>query len=454
MRDAPIQVDPAVFGAASAVMGQKVAGQLWQAAASLGSGSGGSAAMAGSDPGGVAWARSYDEAAPVAAGGVADLANACFQIAALLEWTGFNHSSAESASNPAGGSPVGPDTTDYGGATSVSAPPLPSASGGSVGPPTGWGLIEAAVGWVWPNGDPGRLRDAARAWSTAANSLRTAARLVPEAVIAIQSQQSPEVADAVTVCQSTGRHIGDVADGCDDLGRACAEYADHLEQAHREIIEELEELIAWTVAIEAAGAVGSLVTFGGAEVAAQVAEAARIAATAARIGSIISRVVEFAGSVGETIAAIAGRIGQVAQRLKTILGARLSRATADQAERFPGVAKDAETAAEERLAPEATESRNLIAYSDKAAARQAFDGELRVMANRFFRDATSKSEGFKTSDLPGGGHRLQFFSPANNPGYGKLYIQELDVSGKVVKEYKDTLGPDGLIERKWINGGP
>jgi hypothetical protein len=48
---------------------------------------------------------------------------------------------------------------------------------------------------------------------------------------------------------------------------------------------------------------------------------------------------------------------------------------------------------------------------------------------------------------------MQFFSPANNPGYGKLYVQEIDSSGNVVREYKDTIGPDGVIERKWIHGG-
>jgi hypothetical protein len=95
-----------------------------------------------------------------------------------------------------------------------------------------------------------------------------------------------------------------------------------------------------------------------------------------------------------------------------------------------------------------------IDYPDKASARQALDGDSRVAANRFFRDATSKSEGFRVTETGDGGHRLQFFSPANNPGYGKLYVQEIDADGQVVREYKDTLGPDGLIERKWIHGGP
>jgi hypothetical protein len=449
-----VAVEPPVFSAASSVMGQAVAGRLAEAAAGLGGGLAGSGAMAGSDPGGVAWATSYDQVTPVTAGALADLANACRQIGALLERTGFNHAAAEASSDPNHAGPTSPDATNYTAAPAVAAPTPPSADGGSSDPPEGWGLIESAVGYAWPNGDPGRLRDAGRAWTACANTLRGASGIVPEAVTAIQSQRSPEVADAVAVCQAMGRDIDDVAAGCDELAKGCHDYADHLDQAHIDVINALEELVAWTVAIEAAGALGSLISFGGAEVPAQIAEGGRIAATAAEVGGIISRLIEFADTVGRTVAGVAERIGQVAQRLRTILGARLSEVLTKLVNKIPGVGKNAGAAAEERLASEATEGTNVVSYADKVAARQAFEGDLRVTANRFFRDATSKSEGFKTSDLPGGGHRLQFFSPANNPGYGKLYVQELDASGAAIREYKDTLGPDGLIERKWIRGGP
>jgi hypothetical protein len=49
---------------------------------------------------------------------------------------------------------------------------------------------------------------------------------------------------------------------------------------------------------------------------------------------------------------------------------------------------------------------------------------------------------------------LQFFSPADNPGYGKLYVQEIDRSGDILREFKTTIGPDGLGETKWVHGGP
>ena len=79
---------------------------------------------------------------------------------------------------------------------------------------------------------------------------------------------------------------------------------------------------------------------------------------------------------------------------------------------------------------------------------------MNAAANRFFRDATSKSRDFKATEIGDGGYKLEFFSPANNPGYGKQYVQEVDRLGNVIREFKNTLGPDGLIETKWVHGGP
>ena len=93
-------------------------------------------------------------------------------------------------------------------------------------------------------------------------------------------------------------------------------------------------------------------------------------------------------------------------------------------------------------------------FPDKAAARGAFSGDLGAAANRFFRDAARNAEGFKATDLAEGGKRLEFFSPARNEEYGKRYVQEVDQSGSVAREYNETFGPEGLIETKWIHGAP
>jgi hypothetical protein len=100
------------------------------------------------------------------------------------------------------------------------------------------------------------------------------------------------------------------------------------------------------------------------------------------------------------------------------------------------------------------ESSHPVTYPDRDSARRALTGALREAANRFFRGATSKSTDFFVSALRGGGYRFAFFTPARTPGYGKRYVQEINASGAVVREYKETHGPQGLIEVKWIHGGP
>ncbi|HEY0259682.1 MAG TPA: hypothetical protein VGC18_07515 [Lacisediminihabitans sp.] len=97
---------------------------------------------------------------------------------------------------------------------------------------------------------------------------------------------------------------------------------------------------------------------------------------------------------------------------------------------------------------------SVLNFGSRAAAREGLPGDLAGAGNRFFRGATSKSQDFQAVELPGGGYRMQFSSPANNPGYSKVYVQEIDRAGQVLREYKNTMGPDGLIETKWVHGGP
>ena len=66
-----------------------------------------------------------------------DLAGAAMKLAAMLQQTGFNHGSAESASDPTRTTPTPADTTRYDTDVSPSSPAIPSASGGSGNPPTG-----------------------------------------------------------------------------------------------------------------------------------------------------------------------------------------------------------------------------------------------------------------------------------------------------------------------------
>jgi len=91
-------------------------------------------------------------------------------------------------------------------------------------------------------------------------------------------------------------------------------------------------------------------------------------------------------------------------------------------------------------------------YDNKGDARSALLGDAGRAANRLFRDATSKSVQFRIVPTESGGYRLSFFFfPANNPGYGKLYVQEISAEGNIELEYKDTMHGERLIERKYID---
>jgi hypothetical protein len=372
----PIDVEPEVYDAASKVFGQQVTQQLTTAVTDLQDALSGTGAMAGSDPGGTTWAAAYDQAVAVTVGGMTDLTNACYKIAAMLEQTGFNHGMAEDASDPSRSVPTPADTTKYVAPATLScAPQPPSASGGSGSPPYGWGLIQTAVGYVWPNGHQDKLRTAASAWSSAAASLDGACALIPEAIGAVRSQQSREVEDAATVCQGMTNHIEDVAASCRSLSAGCSDFAGYIDQAHHDVEGELVSLVEWTAGIEAGGALLAVFSAGVSEAAAQAAEAARVAATASRVANIIAHLIDMAGAVARTITSVVTKIGEVAQRLKSILGAQLTRATAAVVDRLPGLAKDAETLATDSLEYSAESSATNDALYQKYLKRKDAEGK-------------------------------------------------------------------------------
>ncbi|PZS17247.1 MAG: hypothetical protein DLM57_08825 [Pseudonocardiales bacterium] len=336
-----MDVDPATYEAASTAFGVGVATGVQRAALGLDGGLAGCAAMAGWDPAGATWSRAYDEAAATTTGVTQDVINGCFQLAALLRQTGFNYGRAESSSTPGGTKRVS-DPANY--ATSsvqLSAPPSAAGSVDSWGP-AGWWLIEHSVGYVWPNGSQGRLRDAAAAWTQAATGIGDARVYIADALKCIAAQVSPEVDDAMTACLAMDQHLGDLAAAYRSLAGACSDFAGYLDKEHSEVEHELASLLEWSAGIQVGGAVLSYFTAGISEAAAQQAEQGRILATATRVAIIIGRLIDAAGTVGEMLASASARVVQVSRNLKTLLGARLSVATAEEVGQLPEITKTAE----------------------------------------------------------------------------------------------------------------
>ncbi len=345
-----IDVEPETYRAASQVFGETVYPLLSSTTNTLEHALQGTGAMAGSDPAGTSWASTYDEAAREVCGVMVDLEAAAMKLAAMLQQTGFNHGLAESASDPTGTTPTSADTAHYDTDVTRSVPTLPSASGGSGGPPTGWDLIQDAVGYVWPNGHQDKLRAAANAWSTAAEGLEAATACIPEAIWAISGQKSPEVSDALTVCNSMVDHLDDVAAACRALSTSCSDLANGIDKAHHDIEDELTSLLEWTAAIEAGGLVVGIFTAGIGEGAAQGAEAGRIALAASRVTKFIQTLIDLAGTITRAIGTVFAKIAPIAQRLQRLLGVRVTEATVEAAAKAPEAAKDAEAVAADDLA--------------------------------------------------------------------------------------------------------
>lgn len=414
----------------------------------------GCAAMAGSDPGGTAWAAAYDAAAAVAVQATQDAVNAADGLAALFAQTARNYAAADEASTAAGRRAVAAAV-----AVLPCMPPyvLPgcvpaSAAGGSSRSPAGWWLVAHVVGYVWPNGHQDRLLRAADAWSACAVQLASRSTAVLDACRAAQADRLPESADMWTACVALEHQLSALASVHRELAAACRGLAAHLDAAHHAVTSELVSLLEWTAAIEVGGGLLSLATFGIAEVPTQAVEGHRVAAAAARISRLIATFVDVARGLAVQVTPLGAQASEVAAGLRPLLAARPIEAAITPVGVLRAIRADRELRAIEELSREG--AAGVTIYADKAAARAALSGDLRVAANRFFRDATSKCRDFRITQLSDGRYRMEFFAPANNPGYGKFYVQIIDSSGRRVAEYKDTFGPTGLIERKWLEGGP
>jgi hypothetical protein len=320
--------------------------------------------MAGSDPGGVAWAASYDRAAAVGLQAGADLAGAIDRVALMFAQTARNYEAADSASTaderrlvdsavaslPRFGHPFG---------LPVCVPP--SAAGGSGGGPPGWGLIAGAIGQVWPNGHQDRLRGAAAAWMTAADALQRGADDTVSAARLAISDGLPEAPDMWTVCHSLGEQLRSLAHVHRSLGAACEALAQHLDEVHAAVEGELESLIEWTAGIEVVGGLFSVLTLGLAEGPTQATEAARIGATATRVAHLIERFGGLVRTLAQSTAPIADRAMQVSARARVFLDAKLTEAAVTTVRRYRTIRLSGDTGAIGRLGGEAEGFPNFVA---------------------------------------------------------------------------------------------
>ncbi|OAN39043.1 hypothetical protein [Microbacterium sp. H83] len=197
-----ICVDPTAYASAARMFGDYLASDVRRVADGLVSDLSGLRGFAGHDPVGAEWAIAYDGVAGPTAQAIDDLGRASANVGALLQQSGFNHARAEAYSDVTGGSvlPAEPLAYTAGEARCIS---LASATGGAIGdPPVGWEWVRDACGLIWPDGDPGRLRETASAWERAAGRLDDGWLLVSQGITALDEVDSPEIQNARGVCRT------------------------------------------------------------------------------------------------------------------------------------------------------------------------------------------------------------------------------------------------------------
>lgn len=350
MTTALIELETEDFVAASRSLYADVADPCTMAATSLITRLQDCGGMAGDDPGGRDWAAAYDRAAAATLHAAEDAINASYQVSSMFAQTARNYEAADSASTAgvrdaiAAATSALPDDCRIGLALGV-----PGAAGGSGGGPTGWGLIDDAVGYAWPNGHQDRLHRAAAAWRSCGDRLWSVSEYAAVAAVPAMGHHLPEFDDMTTVCGGLYTHIREVASAEFALADACDALAHHLDVVHSEVEHELVGLLEWSAAIQATGFVASVFSFGTAEAPTQAVQAGRIARTAARVGQLIEKFIAMARTVAQSISAVVERAEAVAARLRVVLNAKVTAAAVTAAGRLRTVRATGELGALSRL---------------------------------------------------------------------------------------------------------
>jgi hypothetical protein len=257
--------------------------------------------MAGNDGGARTFAGRYDPAAAAAWRAFGAGIRVLGGIATGLTTTANNYLRAEAHSTAGGRAP------------DRFAPPAVFSDVMMPGPAPAMGAGHSDVPDVlarfWPNGDPGRLRDAATAWRAAQSGLTTMVGLLHDAVNRVTNANSSDDLRAM------GEFWDSLAGGsalfttlpqaCGQLAAACDGYAAAIDKAHHDLEVALAEIGVAVVVTTAVGVLLSVFTLGGSDVAAGAADAAEVAAVAEPVVAEFEVAVaaEVEGSIAADVAA-------------------------------------------------------------------------------------------------------------------------------------------------------
>ena len=234
---APIVVDPeALAGAGKSVgaVGEEIAAAVNALAAGLAGG-----APTGLDDAGVAFGISYQKSAQALLDAAEEAVKAGRGIGFGVQMSATNYSKADAGSTIGGGaSPLTAPTAPG----EFSAPACPPSLGGGIPPPFLWGMVQAFIPDVWPDGDPARLQASATAWDTFATTIKGIAGQFAGPSSVIGDQQIPEGGNMTSAISVLSESLSQIASEAGKLATQTREFADDVVQTQNSIRDLLDRV--------------------------------------------------------------------------------------------------------------------------------------------------------------------------------------------------------------------
>lgn len=236
---APLTVDPAALDGAGAQV-ISVGENLGSVVSTLTSALGGCNGMAGNDPAGAAFGRSYNTSASKLLEAMATTRNGLCGLGYGVRMSAHNYSVADANSNVSGHGEALPAPHQT---AAVRPGATPSAVGEGTSAPAGWGWVAPFIGMIWPNGDSAKLRGAAAAWISAGTNFEVSeitGALGPMGIIG--AQQIPEGSAMAAAFSEAGRSAGTILQQCVSIATQLTAYAAKIDAVHAAILDLLSRI--------------------------------------------------------------------------------------------------------------------------------------------------------------------------------------------------------------------
>ncbi|BCI83037.1 hypothetical protein MTY66_46620 [Mycolicibacterium sp. TY66] len=234
----PITVDPTALNSAGASVGAESTA-VTSAISTLTAALSGHEAGFGHDAAAFVFSRSYTNAANALLHTAASAVNASRRAGQGIQMSAYNYGTANAHSTVGGGESPVPKPGDPG---KFSAPAVPSVFGGAIAAPIGWGIVEAFVGGVWPDGDPAQMRATAAAWRTFGSSISGGSGAMTATGTTLGGFQIPEASQMQKAANEISGGLTNIDQQAQALAAQIDSFATTVENAQNAIRDLLHQL--------------------------------------------------------------------------------------------------------------------------------------------------------------------------------------------------------------------